>query len=53
MKNGPFAGTVAKLPTQNSNFFTGVWYFNAGGCRLSAGGETSRSAGLGMAIYVR
>ena len=31
----------------------GVWYFNAGGYRLSAGGKTSRFAGRGMAIYVR
>jgi hypothetical protein len=31
----------------------GEWYFNAGGYRLSAGGETSRFAGRGMAIYVR
>ena len=31
----------------------GVWYFNAGGYSLSAGGETSRFTGRGMAIYVR
>lgn len=44
----PIDGTPALFDRLN-----GVWYFNAGGYRLSAGGETSRFVGRGMIIYLR